>query len=1006
MAQLSPSPHDVYSEQLSVFRYGLAIWEPHPNPIWPPVMIGDVGYMFYGRFKRLFNIHLPHDHRYQPETMPEQFETLPLDQSHIDTHRHLQPGVYYSRSVRARTVSGQLDMQRGAILVLPHPAERADATIRGRYKKYIWENFDRWFAYTQLLGLDLRLEDIIAVTGRDMTTAWSMAAFTSENGHAAARLTVNVDSVGSLGASAGMEWTNVQNAVFNWGPTTYTPTSLPSQFIEGPGPSTADSLSQGHTDPAWLSVITNAGVDQCIFVRGYHIKRRLRGVVKTIEAFAEHRENGFNGDGEDGPDGAGVTHQSEYEIVALGDSESSQCHNVWEPLLDYILQDARVDLAIVHDDDLIPYLTDYPDNLAVSAAIIRQAPRVVIYDRRNARDEQHKGLITGMLEDIALDDPHTQLHFLSSACNQDDDPLLPVSTSIEEPPTGKAQGTIDGAAVEGGDQDIVRDKCVKEVALRSNPNQQSTSPANPSSTGAHGTSRPSNSNSVSIPRRKHPLTYPTWPSLAEVARQLLSMSSVSLPAPLMMSASASRGTSYMSSYELATVDAATQLKSELRQPEPLLKRAADGTVEAGTLQGLVRRLTMNTADPLEDADFRSMFLTAYQLFTTSEELFGVLQLLFEEANGGEKVTAVSRKTPIILFLKTWLKEDHDDLDERVMALIQEFARSIRGSEMIPQAKEIVEIVEDRLCLLGAESHSVTQTIAANVEPAHAGDITPSDLAIALTAVENRCYAAIRERDVVLHVLNSHNEHIRAALVMNNRIINWVKVKVLKSNDMKNRADTFKFFVNAAEECRKLGNFSSMSAIVTALRSATMADSATPLMLTRSWNLSTSAKRVLRYLEDLLAPSSNHLAYREAYREACRESTLQIIPWLATHLHYLTVVSDRLPPAIEVDGRVMINFKRCTVLITQIRAVLDKTGELPSPRAGVLVYLQHELNATPPHGVQKHFDERSSALAQAEKIFYDHHMGELREVGFPPARSTREQTGRIWSMAEQRFDARG
>ncbi|KAI0050015.1 ras GEF, partial [Auriscalpium vulgare] len=417
----------------------------------------------------------------------------------------------------------------------------------------------------------------------------------------------------------------------------------------------------------------------------------------------------------------------------------------------------------------------------------------------------------------------------------------------------------------------------------------------------------------------------------------------------------------------------------LRDPEPLLKRAADGTVEAGTLHGLAKRLTMNTTEQTKDVDFRFVFLTTYRFFTTSEDLFAVLRRRFEEASEGLTITAVPGsgvRYPIMLFLKTWLKMDYEDLDERVLLLIQDFARSIRGSQtMEAQAKDIVDIVNDQVRM---------PQICFSVDLLTASARCAVDLATALTVVEGDCYAKITYLDVVLHLLHSNNKHIEAASVMNNRIVNWVKKRVLKSNDVSRRAEVFKFFVNAAEECRKLGNFSSMSAIVTALQSSTKADSTTPLMLTRTQKLSSSEKRTLRHLDDLLAPSSNHRAYREALRDA---STSRIVPWLAAHLHYLTTIYHRLPPALDIDGHGMINFQRYTVLVAQIRAVLEyKAPELVAARgSGVLAYLQHELDVTPPRGVHEHFEKRSAALAQMEKTLHDQHMAELLALGFPPPR---------------------
>lgn len=72
------------------------------------------------------------------------------------------------------------------------------------------------------------------------------------------------------------------------------------------------------------------------------------------------------------------------------------------------------------------------------------------------------------------------------------------------------------------------------------------------------------------------------------------------------------------------------LDAAARDPEPLLRRAANGTVEAGTLEGLVDRLVKETHDSAKDKDVRRVFITTYRLFATGEDVFGILKRHFDE----------------------------------------------------------------------------------------------------------------------------------------------------------------------------------------------------------------------------------------------------------------------------------------------------------------------------------------------------------------------------------------
>jgi hypothetical protein len=84
------------------------------------------------------------------------------------------------------------------------------------------------------------------------------------------------------------------------------------------------------------------------------------------------------------------------------------------------------------------------------------------------------------------------------------------------------------------------------------------------------------------------------------------------------------------------------LEVAVRDTEPLLRRTADGTVEAGTLEGLIGRLIKDTHDRAKDNEFRRVFLATYPLFTTGEDLFRSLIRRFEEVGDMQASTGSSR----------------------------------------------------------------------------------------------------------------------------------------------------------------------------------------------------------------------------------------------------------------------------------------------------------------------------------------------------------------------------
>ena len=158
------------------------------------------------------------------------------------------------------------------------------------------------------------------------------------------------------------------------------------------------------------------------------------------------------------------------------------------------------------------------------------------------------------------------------------------------------------------------------------------------------------------------------------------------------------------------------LDAAVRDAEPLLRRTADGTVEAGTLEGLVERVIKDTHDHVKDNEVRRVFLTTYHLFTTSEDLFKKLERRFEEMGdiqtpipsisvryscvhlrlaSRESISDALKST--LLFLRTWLRDQDDRLGRELLSSIREFARSIGGSDIMREvAQEILDLASEKV----------------------------------------------------------------------------------------------------------------------------------------------------------------------------------------------------------------------------------------------------------------------------------------------------------------------
>jgi hypothetical protein len=76
-------PHEEYEKRMSVLGFGCALWNPSPDivdGVWnPPTQVGDVGYIWNGKWRYLLNIHLPAGHQEQAPHLPASFVPLPRE---------------------------------------------------------------------------------------------------------------------------------------------------------------------------------------------------------------------------------------------------------------------------------------------------------------------------------------------------------------------------------------------------------------------------------------------------------------------------------------------------------------------------------------------------------------------------------------------------------------------------------------------------------------------------------------------------------------------------------------------------------------------------------------------------------------------------------------------------------------------------------------------------------------------------------------------------------------
>ncbi|KAH9057641.1 ras guanine nucleotide exchange factor domain-containing protein [Lactarius vividus] len=402
--------------------------------------------------------------------------------------------------------------------------------------------------------------------------------------------------------------------------------------------------------------------------------------------------------------------------------------------------------------------------------------------------------------------------------------------------------------------------------------------------------------------------------------------------------------------------------------ESLLRPATDGSVSAGNLEGLVSRVIAGSADPFRDERFKATFLTIYQLFASSEQLFNILKRRFESAPLDP--VAVRVRYNILVFVESWLKKGFEDPELTCSSKIREFARSVSGSQtMETKAGEIVGLVDDpdHVRLRNPESSPRLRCEPVPYPPG----VTASDVANALTVIEGSRFERVTYWDYVNFARQRPNtRRIDVFNTVHDLIETWVQTTVLEFDFVDERMKKYDFWVTTAQACRKLNNFSSTSAIVTALLSPTI----TNLALTCE---SRATKQSLHGLAKELTPTDG--SYRNMIRNA---ATKELIPWLNPHLASLNSTFVQSNPIMEVDGHALIDFKLLSELAEQVESIVQYTPPRieHATHQGVLAYIEYSLKSitTASHAST---DVLSAQLALDERKMFEH-RARMRSLGIP------------------------
>ncbi|KAF9036774.1 ras guanine nucleotide exchange factor domain-containing protein [Panaeolus papilionaceus] len=419
-----------------------------------------------------------------------------------------------------------------------------------------------------------------------------------------------------------------------------------------------------------------------------------------------------------------------------------------------------------------------------------------------------------------------------------------------------------------------------------------------------------------------------------------------------------------------------------------------GYVLSGTLEGLVEQLITNF-NLRRGAEYRDIFLATYLDFTTPLDLFQILYTLFYELEMTTSRHPDDRgamQYNIFMVLQHWLTHYRRSITDGLLEKIRHFCVSaIRIKESItmiePIAEELIQFVDKRFCpyqqLLYPKQPPRSPSLAVQPIP-DANQITPKDLAIALTILEGDTFNRLEPCDYMAHLtrMEGHN-NVKDVYQTNNKILFWVRSQVLHFEKVKNRADVMKFFVLTAAECLELRNFASLSAIVIALQSWPIEQ----LKRTRA-TMPLGIQSTLGELGDIINPTSNHRRYREALNgftraERARDRLHQpgCVPWLGIHLKELNATLQRNTRTLQLDSQRLVNFTRYVEFMERLNESLayHRAPNLEKyRREGALAYLESKLKGVEVSDQEEEKQIARSKVLQAKERGFDE---ELARLGF-------------------------
>ena len=169
------------------------------------------------------------------------------------------------------------------VLIMKKPAKRKDTNFVGAFERFMLSNHKQWLNFAnEVFGGDIHYEDLLLVTGCDLTTDWANMVTSRHSVNTTVKFCAGVQVVSDLQLSVWGRWDCTTSTDFNCGPLlAANPARSESEsyanYWQGNRVHNTYDLHEGGTETG----VEEGRFDQCVFIRSKRVVKNFLGKLKA-----------------------------------------------------------------------------------------------------------------------------------------------------------------------------------------------------------------------------------------------------------------------------------------------------------------------------------------------------------------------------------------------------------------------------------------------------------------------------------------------------------------------------------------------------------------------------------------------------------------------------------------------------------------------------------------------------------------------------------------------------